>query len=124
MKFFREGIINLQMVTSTVSQTKVRVTIPRKKLADFCNRWKVTELAFFGSVLRNDFRPDSDIDLLVSFSPRAKISLFDLVRMQNELKEIFGREVDLVERRAIENSENYIRRKSILSNTKVIYAAR
>lgn len=112
------------MVTSTVSQTKVRVTIPRKKLADFCNRWKVTELAFFGSVLRNDFRPDSDIDLLVSFSPRAKISLFDLVRMQNELKEIFGREVDLVERRAIENSENYIRRKSILSNTKVIYAAR
>lgn len=112
------------MVTSTVSQKKVRVTIPRKKLADFCNRWKVTELAFFGSVLRNDFRPDSDIDLLVSFSPRAKISLFDLVRMQNELKEIFGREVDLVERRAIENSENYIRRKSILSNTKVIYAAR
>lgn len=112
------------MVTSTVSQTKVRVTIPRKKLADFCNRWKVTELAFFGSVLRNDFRPDSDIDLLVSFSPRAKISLFDLVRMQSELKEIFGRKVDLVERRAIENSENYIRRKSILSNTKVIYAAR
>lgn len=112
------------MVTSTVSLTKVRVTIPRKKLAEFCNRWKVTELALFGSVLRNDFRPDSDIDLLVSFSPRAKISLFDLVRMQNELKEIFGRDVDLVERRAIENSENYIRRKSILSNTKVIYAAR
>lgn len=112
------------MVTSTVAQSKVRVTIPRKKLAEFCNRWKITELALFGSVLRNDFRPDSDVDLLVSFSPRAKISLFDLVRMQNELKEIFGRDVDLVERRAIENSENYIRRKSILSNTKVIYAAR
>jgi len=57
-------------------------------------------------------------------SPKAKISLFDLVRMQNELKEIFGREVDLVERKAIEKNENYIRRKSILSNTKVIYAAR
>ena len=98
--------------------------IPRKKLAEFCNRWKITELALFGSVLRNDFRPDSDIDLLVSFSPRAKISLFDLVRMQNELKEIFERDVDLVERRVIENSENYIRRKSILTNTKVIYAAR
>jgi predicted nucleotidyltransferase len=125
MKIFQECIINLQMVTSTVvSQSKVRVTIPRKKLAEFCNRWKITELALFGSVLRNDFRSDSDIDLLVSFSPRAKISLFDLVRMQNELKEIFGRDVDLVERRAIENSENYIRRKSILSNTKVIYAAR
>lgn len=93
-------------------------------MAEFCKRWKVTELAFFGSVLRDDFHPDSDIDLLVSFHPRARISLFDLVRMQNELKEIFGRDVDLVERSAIENSENYIRRKSILSNTKVIYAAR
>lgn len=112
------------MVTSTISRTKVKVTIPRKRLAEFCNRWKVTELAFFGSVLRDDFRPDSDIDLLVTFNSRAKISLFDLVRMQNELKEIFGRDVDLVERRAIEKSENYIRRKSILSNMKVIYAAR
>ncbi len=112
------------MVTTARPQTKVRVSIPRKRLAEFCGRWKVSELAFFGSVLRDDFHPDSDIDLLVSFSPKAKISLFDLVRMQNELKEIFGREVDLVERRAIEKSENYIRRKSILSNTKVIYAAR
>ena len=112
------------MVTSTQTRTKIRVSVPRKKLAEFCRRWKVTELAFFGSVLREDFRSTSDIDLLVSFSPRARISLFDLVRMQNELKEIFGREVDLVERRAIEKSENYIRRKNILSNTKVIYAAR
>lgn len=112
------------MVTSTATRTKIRVSIPRKKLAEFCRRWKISELAFFGSVLREDFRPSSDIDVLVSFSPKAKTSLFDLVRMQNELKEIFGREVDLVERRAIEKSENYIRRKSILSNTKVIYAAR
>ena len=112
------------MVTSTTTRTKIRVSVPRKKLAEFCRRWKISELAFFGSVLRDDFRPNSDIDLLVSFRPRARISLFDLVRMQNELKEIFGREVDLVERRAIEKSENYIRRKNILSNTKVIYAAR
>jgi predicted nucleotidyltransferase len=112
------------MATSTVTGTKTRITVPRKKLAEFCRRWKISELAFFGSVLRDDFRASSDIDVLVSFSPRAKISLFDLVRMQNELKEIFGRKVDLVERRAIEKSENYIRRKSILSNTKVIYAAR
>ena len=112
------------MVTSSTTRAKTRVSIPQKKLAEFCRRWKITELAFFGSVLREDFRPNSDIDLLVSFRPRARISLFDLVRMQNELKEIFGREVDLVERRAIEKSENYIRRKNILSNTKVIYAAR
>lgn len=113
----------LEMVTSTATRNKIRISIPRKKLAEFCQRWKISELALFGSVLRDDFRPSSDIDLLVSFSPEARISLFDLVRMQNELKEIFGREVDLVERRAIEKSENYIRRKSILSNTKVIYAA-
>ena len=111
------------MVTSTSNRGRVRVSIPRKKLAEFCARWKITELALFGSVLSEDFGQNSDIDLLVSFSPRAKVSLFDLVRMQNELKELFGREVDLVERRAIEKSENYIRRKSILSNTKVIYAA-
>ncbi len=112
------------MVTSTVTRAKTKITIPRKKLEAFCRRWNVSELAFFGSVLREDFRPSSDIDLLVSFSSKAKISLFDLVRMQNELEEIFGRKVDLVERRAIEKSENYIRRKNILSNTKVIYAAR
>jgi len=111
------------MATSTITQTKNRLTIPKKRLAEFCRRWKISELAFFGSVLRDDFRPNSDIDLLVSFSPKAKISLFDLVRMQNELEEIFGREVDLVERRVIEKSENYIRRKNILSNTKVIYEA-
>ena len=112
------------MVTSTATRTKTRIAIPRKKLAEFCRRWKVSELALFGSALRDDFHPKSDIDLLVSFNPTAKVSLFDLIRMQNELKEILGREVDLVERRAIEKSENYIRRKSILSNTKVIYAAR
>jgi predicted nucleotidyltransferase len=111
------------MVTSTVTRSKIRVSVPGKKLVEFCKRWKITELAFFGSVLREDFRQDSDIDLLVFFNPRARISLFDLVRMQNELKEIFGREVDLVERRAIEKSENYIRRKTILDTLKIIYAA-
>jgi uncharacterized protein len=121
---FSRGYNKHQMVTSTVTRARTRIAIPRKKLTEFCRRWKVTELSLFGSVLRDDFRPESDIDLLVSFSPRAKVSLFDLVRMQNELKEIFGREVDLVERRGIEKSENYIRRKSILSNIKVIYAAR
>lgn len=112
------------MTVATLARSKMKITIPRKKLAEFCRRWKISELAFFGSVLREDFRQSSDIDLLVSFRPKAKISLFDLVHMQNELKEIFGRKVDLVERRAIEKSENYIRRKNILSHTKVIYAAR
>ncbi len=101
-----------------------RIEIPADEIADFCRRWKVTELALFGSVLRGDFNPDSDVDVLVSFAPDARWSLFDLVRMQEELKAILGREVDLLERVAVEQSENYIRRKSILSNMEVIYAAR
>jgi predicted nucleotidyltransferase len=100
-----------------------KLSISRKKIADFCRRWNVVEFSLFGSVLRDDFRPDSDIDVLVRFAPNAHISLFDLVDMQDELKNVFGREVDLVEKEAIQKSENYIRRKSILENAKVIYAA-
>lgn len=111
------------VTTQTFAKSRAKIRIPRKRLREFCLRWKVSELSLFGSVLREDFRPGSDIDVLVSFNKRAKIGLFDLVRMENELKDIFGREVDLVERHAIERSENYIRRKNILSNTKVIYAA-
>ena len=81
------------------------------------------ELSLFGSVLREDFHPESDIDVLVSFAPNVRISLFDLVDMQDELKDFFGRDVDLVEKEAILQSENYIRRKSILENIKVIYVA-
>ena len=100
---------------------KPKVEIPRGEIADFCRRWRVTELALFGSVLHEDFGPDSDVDVLVSFAPDARWSLLDLVRMQDELKAILGREVDLVERVAVERSENCIRRKSILSNLEVIY---
>ena len=103
---------------------KPKVDIPTDEIADFCRRWRVTELALFGSVLHEDFGPDSDVDVLVSFAPDAHWSLLDLVRMQDELKAILGREVDLVQRVAVERSENYIRRKSILSNLEVIYAAR
>ncbi|MGC9394645.1 MAG: nucleotidyltransferase family protein [Anaerolineae bacterium] len=100
------------------------VTIPQNAIATFCRQWKVQELALFGSALREDFRPDSDVDVLVSFLPEAQWSLFDIVRMQLQLQTLFGRAVDLVERTAIEQSENYIRRKSILSHLEVIYAAR
>ena len=100
-----------------------RIPLDRKKIAEFCRRWKITEFALFGSVLRDDFRPDSDVDVLVTFAPETRYSLFDLVHMQDELKEIFGREVDLVERKAVERSENYIRRKHILSSVEPVYVA-
>jgi predicted nucleotidyltransferase len=100
-----------------------KVTVSADRITGFCRRWKVIELALFGSVLRGDFRPDSDVDVLVSFAPEVRWSLFDLVVMQGELQAILGREVDLVERAAVEQAENYIRRRSILSNIEVIYAA-
>ena len=100
-----------------------RIPIDREKIAEFCRRWKITEFALFGSVLRDDFRPDSDVDVLVTFAPDTRYSLFDLVHVQDELKQIFGREVDLVERKAVEKSENYIRRKHILTSVEPIYAA-
>jgi len=103
--------------------SKQKVSIPRKRIADFCQRWKVVEFSLFGSALREDFRSDSDIDVLVAFAPDTRVSLFDLVDMEDELKDVFGREVDLVEKESIIRSENYIRRKNILENTKVIYAA-
>ena len=103
--------------------TEARITIPSDKISDFCRRWKVTELALFGSALRRDFSPDSDVDVLISFASDTQWSLFDLVTMESELRAIIGREVELVERTAVEQADNYIRRRSILDNIEVIYAA-
>jgi hypothetical protein len=93
------------------------------QLADYCRRWKVAEMAIFGSALREDFGSESDVDVLVSFEEDARWSLFDLVRMEEELQALLGRPVDLVQRPAVEQSENYIRRKGILENAEVVYAA-
>jgi predicted nucleotidyltransferase len=102
---------------------KAHIEIPKEKIVEFCRKWKIREFALFGSVLRDDFRPDSDIDVLVTFDENAHHSLFDLVDMQDELKEIFGREVDLVSKRGIESSRNYIRKNVILGSAEAIYAA-
>jgi len=97
-----------------------QVEIPDAPLADLCRRWKVREMSLFGSVLREDFRPDSDLDVLVVFEPGAPWSLFDLIDLQRELGLLLGRAVDLVERSALRNP---FRRQSILASRKVVYAA-
>lgn len=89
----------------------------------FCRKWNILEFALFGSVLRDDFTPKSDIDVLVTFSPKAKRSGFDIIDMQEELQKIFGRPVDLVEKRVVQQSRNYIRKKYILNSYQVLYAA-
>ena len=100
---------------------KERIPFDSRKITDFCQRWKVSEFSFFGSILRDEFRPDSDVDVLVSFLPDAGWSLLDLIKMQSELEEMFKRKVDLVEKEALRNP---YRRHSILSGRETIYAAR
>ena len=103
---------------------KVKIRIPKSKIVAFCKRWNVSEFALFGSVLRPDFRPESDVDILISFLPDAHVTLFDMARMQTELQTIFKREVDLISKRGVENSRNYLRRKNILNSAQVIHVAR
>lgn len=102
----------------------LKVKLPEDEIIKFCQRWKITEFALFGSVLRDDFRPDSDLDVLVTFAPDEEWSLLDVVDMERELETIVGREVDLVSKRAIERSHNWLRRKEILGTAKTFYVAR
>lgn len=97
------------------------ISLPMEKLREFCRKWKVQELAVFGSALRKDFRADSDIDLLVSFKPDARWSLFDEVSMEQELTALIGRKVDLVDRKGIERSANWIRRQAILESARPLH---
>jgi uncharacterized protein len=97
----------------------LQLAIDREKIIGFCKKWKITEFSIFGSALREDFRPDSDVDVLVSIAPQAGWDLFDWVDMIDELKLIFGREVDLVEKDGLRNP---FRRHAILTTKEVIYA--
>ena len=95
----------------------------RQTITEFYQRWRIAELALFGSVLRADFRPDSDVDVLVTFAEAARWSLLDHIAMEEELSQLLGRKVDLVSRRAIERSKNWVRRDAILSGVEPIYAS-
>ena len=89
-------------------------------LESFCLRWRITELSVFGSILREDFRADSDIDVLVNFAPDARWTLLDMSRMQDQLSAILGRNTDLVDIRGLRNP---FRRREILSTREVVYAS-
>ena len=97
-----------------------KFTLPRKEIAEFCRRWSITEFSVFGSVLREDFRSDSDIDVLISIDPNAQIGLFELIDMKLELEKIFKHPVDLVEKEGLRNP---YRRQEILRTAQVVYAA-
>lgn len=98
-----------------------KLAIEEFRLADFCRRWKIRQLAVFGSARRPDFRPDSDVDFLVTFSPDADWSVFEHVTMEGELSDLIGRRVDLISRKAVEASSNWIRREAILKGAEPLF---
>ena len=100
--------------------SKTKIKLPLAGIEDFCKRWKVKEFSVFGSILREDFRPDSDVDVLLSFSEDSPWGLFEFVDMKEELKRIFGREVDIIEKEGLKNP---FRQREILHTREVIYAA-
>jgi hypothetical protein len=97
----------------------VNIPIPEERVRDFCRRWRIAELSVFGSVLRADFRPESDVDLLVTFTEDAQWSLYDWLDMIAELREIFGRDVDLLSSQSLRNP---FRRREILKTRETLYA--
>lgn len=100
------------------------ITIPSESFTKLCQHWQIVELSLFGSILREDFNADSDIDVLVEFSEEARITFFDLDIIEQQLSQLFHRPVDVVTKQAIEQSHNPIRRKNILDNSKLIYEQR
>jgi predicted nucleotidyltransferase len=100
------------------------VDLSEEQISDFCRRWRISEFALFGSVLRDDFDAESDLDILVGFAPDADWSLLDHVQMEQELEALLGRKVDLLSRRSVERSRNWLRRKEILDTAEVVYASR
>jgi uncharacterized protein len=105
------------------SMLSERLSISQDDIVAFCNRWQVTELALFGSVLREDFNPDSsDVDVLVSFAPEHAWTFDAAFQMREELMELFKRNVDLISRTSLEKSSNWLRKNNILNSAQVIYA--
>ena len=99
--------------------TKPRIPIQKNELAAFCHRNQITQLALFGSVLSERFGPDSDVDVLVTFSPEARIGFLAFGRIQRELSDLLQRPVDLVPQEGLKP----IIRQSVLDNAEVVYAA-
>ncbi|NJN87915.1 MAG: nucleotidyltransferase family protein [Leptolyngbyaceae cyanobacterium SL_7_1] len=102
---------------------QLKIQPPHQVLTAFCQQWKIREMSFFGSVLREDFGSDSDIDIMVSFEEDAPWGLLELVQMQRELEALLGREVDLMTKKSIEQSHNWIRQQEILGTAQVVYVA-
>jgi predicted nucleotidyltransferase len=99
----------------------LRLELPLDRIAAFCRKWGIRELSVFGSILRDDFGPQSDVDFLADFDPEYRHSLFDMVYLEDELREIVGRDVDVAVKLAVQQSRNPYRRREILGSARVVY---
>ncbi|MGV0027425.1 nucleotidyltransferase family protein [Phormidesmis priestleyi] len=118
MKMEKAEIAGFQILSDPIA-----IALPQAEIAQFCQRWKVQEFYLFGSVLRDDFRSDSDIDVMVQFASDAQWG-FEIVEMKQDLERMFRRKVDFLTKSSIEQSENWMRRKEILGTARLIYAQR
>lgn len=100
-----------------------RLHVTEEQIAAFCRKWQIVRFELFGSVLREDFDERSDVDVLATFLEGSRHGLSELVSMEEELQALFGRHVDLIERRLIETSRNWVRRRNILQSARLLYAA-
>lgn len=100
-----------------------RIPIDREKIAEFCQKHGIIEFSLFGSVLRDDFGPDSDVDVMISLSPQTRFGLIKYGRLIYDLRQLIGRDVDVVLRKEIEASSNRFRKRDVLSNHRTIYVA-
>lgn len=100
-----------------------RLHVTDEQIAAFCRKWAILRFELFGSALRDDFDEQSDVDVLVVFEHESQIRLHDLLDMEAELQGLFGRKVDLIKRRLVEQNPNWIRRRGILSSARLVYAA-
>jgi len=105
---------------SVRNPAQARIRLPLDSIESFCRKWQIREMSLFGSVLRDDFTPDSDVDVLVTFEPKAHWSLWDFIDLRDELSQLFQREVDVVSERGLRNP---FRRHEILGSRQVVYAA-
>lgn len=103
--------------------TLQNLDLPMVQIQELCDRWQITEFALFGSVLRDDFKVTSDIDVLITFAPDARRGLLTLARIKHELEDLLGREVDISTKESIEQSHNLSRRQNILKSAQVLYVA-
>ena len=100
----------------------LQVQLPQEQIAEFCRHWDIIKLEIFGSALREDFGPESDLDFLATFAPDSVWSLLDRVRMKHQMEQLLGRQVDFLNRAAVEQSSNSTRRKAILDSAQTLYA--